>query len=445
MNMNMLKNEQERGDLLLFESDSELNLARNTIATLVCGDEHEAMLPWYGRIIRGRCNLPHIVINEDADHSFDAKGTSRSVADSSDYGSIVSAPNRRVKHPVGFLIAAWSRDEERMDSLLKHIVNMNIPAIMVRQKSSDVIQRVVVATTKGYHALQQLWVAKEIAAKLNVPLHVLYLPHPDEAKEAGDAFATSSDLNELIDARTSYLLGVKADFDICLQTDVADGIIRRIRAGDLLIMTVPGSRHDCGHFPMSIPTAVARRVSSPLILFVPKRPAPVTLRRLFWSRLIRMDYYPANKEEAIAELVESVVRENQVPPSSKQRLIDLAMERERAMPSAVDCLTAFPHIHLPGFRGVAGSMAICPNGVDFGSPDGSPSRFLFLLITSDGFCDEHLAIQSKIARRMVRPEVRAALLCSRTPAQILNVLEPLTDATSESQPLMSSTQNHEEE
>ena len=318
-----------------------------------------------------------------------------------------------------------------MERLLKHITRLNVPAILVRHDPVEIVQRVVVATAKGYHALQQLWVAKEIASMMNAPLHVLYLPHPEETRRGREAFPDASDLNDLIDARTSYLLGVKADFEVCLETDLADGIVRRMQSGDLLVMTATEQLHDFSHFPLSIPAAVSRRVSVPLILFAPKRPQPVTLRRLFWGGLIRLDLQPADKEEAIAELVEAVVRENQAPPSAKRRLIELAMERESAMPSAVDCLTAFPHIHLPGFRGVAGSMAICPQGVDFGSPDGSRSRFLFLLITPDGFCDEHLAIQSKIARRMVRPEVRVALLAARSPAEVLNVLEPLTEATLE--------------
>ena len=428
--MNALPKEMEIGTESMPEGVAEHLLSRNAIATLVCGEENESILPWYGQVIRGRCNLPHIVIREDGDRTVDAQFAERSETDSSDYGPISDAAERRTRPPMGFLIAGWRRDEDRMERLFKHITSLNVPAILVRQEPADVIQRVVVATARGYHALQQLWVAKEIASMMDVPLHVLYLPHPEEARAGSASLPTASDLNELIDARTSYLLGVKADFDICLESDVADGIVRRIHSGDLLVMTAPGPLHDFGHFLSSIPASVARRISSPLILFSPKRPRPVTLRRLFWGRLIRMDLHPADKQEAIAELVEAVVQENQVPPSAKQRLIDLAMERERAMPSAVDCLTAFPHIHLPGFRGVAGSMAVCPNGVDFGSPDGSLSRFLFLLITPDGFCDEHLAIQSKIARRMVRPEVRAALLAAKTPTEILNVLEPLGDAAS---------------
>ena len=427
--MNALPKEMEIGTESMPEGVAEHLLSRNAIATLVCGEENESILPWYGQVIRGRCNLPHIVIREDGDRTVDAQFAERSETDSSDYGPISDAAERRTRPPMGFLIAGWRRDEDRMEALFKHIRSLNVPAILVRQKPADVIQRVVVATARGYHALQQLWVAKEIASMMEVPLHVLYLPHP-EARAESETFPASSDLNELIDARSSYLLGVKAEFDICLESDVADGIVRRTHPGDLLVMTAPGSLRDSRHFSSSIPASVARRISLPLILFSPKRPQPVTLRRLFWGRLIRMDLDPIDKQEAIAGLVEAVVQEKQVPPSARQRLIDIAMEREHAMPSAVDCMTAFPHIHLPGFRGVAGSMAICPNGVYFGSPDGSLSRFLFLLITPDGFCDEHLAIQSKIARRIVRPEVREALLRARSPAEVMNVLEPLGEMAS---------------
>ncbi len=403
---------------------SEYFMGRNAVTTLVSRDGNESILQGYTEIIRGRCNLPHFVVHYDADECFRPGCLEEAGEYGNDFSLVYDAGDSIVTCPMGFLITDWGPDEDRIEGLLWRITGLNIPAMLVRQLPEDTIHRVVVAKSSGTHALQQLWVAKEIAHTLGVPLHVLCLPSPLKPGGDGESHARESNIDELIEEGASHLLGIQADFDTCLDSNVVDGIARRIHAGDLLIMAVPSPIHIFGQFSESIPAAVARRVKTPLILFFPKRPMPVTLRRLFWGDLILPDLHPGDKEAAISELVEAVIRQNQVPISLKQTLIDLAMERERAIPSALDCQTAFPHIHLPGFRGVAGSMAICRDGVDFGSSDGTLSRFLFLLITPDGFCDEHLAIQSKIARRMVRPEVRAALLTCRNPADVLDILEP---------------------
>ncbi len=402
-------------------------LTQDASITIVSQTGDESVLRRYAEIVGDRCNVPHIVLRGEADKLTRKGGSSHYQTDNDDHDACDDACTR-LRCPMGFLTTDWLMDEDRVDVLLRHVIGLNLPTMLVRQQAEKRIHRVVVATSRGYHALQQLWVAKEIAAKLKVPLYILYLPRPEDIPAAGEPFLKEADLNQLIDARTSYLLGVNADFDVCLESNIVHGIIRRTHPDDLLIMAAPQLLTDVGHFSASIVAAVARQSAASLILFSPKRPSPVTLRRLFWGRLILQDAHPTNKETAIAQLIEALILENQVPRSWRQKLIDLAMARERAMPSSVDCQTAFPHIHLHGFRGMAGSMAICPNGVDFDGSGGAPSRFIFLLITPDGFCDEHLAVQARIARRMIRPAVREALLKCASPAAVLDVLEPASTA-----------------
>ncbi len=55
------------------------------------------------------------------------------------------------------------------------------------------------------------------------------------------------------------------------------------------------------------------------------------------------------------------------------------------MSTAVDCDTAFPHVTLHGFFGVAASIIICPDGIDFGNEDNQPTRFIVLFVTLRGF------------------------------------------------------------
>lgn len=209
--------------------------------------------------------------------------------------------------------------------------------------------------------------------------------------------------------------------------DVADAIAASVREGDLLVLGAPSALRITSDFEGSLPHTIAKRVSVPLILLSTPSDNRLRLRRLFWGGLIQTDLRPRDKTQALSALIENLALHNQIPLSSVTDTLDRALRRENIMSTAVDCETAFPHVTLPGFFGVAGSMAICPEGVAFGSLDSLPTRFLYLLVTPDNLCDEYLATLGMIARRMFRPEVRAALLRCRTSAQVLDILEPRED------------------
>jgi mannitol/fructose-specific phosphotransferase system IIA component (Ntr-type) len=138
--------------------------------------------------------------------------------------------------------------------------------------------------------------------------------------------------------------------------------------------------------------------------------------------------YPRDKQESIDILIENLILHKQIPRASKSDILDRALRREQLMSTAVDCETAFPHVTIPGFFGVAASMGICPNGVAFGSENGEPTRFISLFITPEGLYDDYLAALTKLARRMIDPQVRKALLMCETPSQARDILEPCDDA-----------------
>ena len=102
--------------------------------------------------------------------------------------------------------------------------------------------------------------------------------------------------------------------------------------------------------------------------------------------------------------------------------IEAALARERLSSTAVGCQTALPHARLPRFDGVAAALAIAPGGIDFGA-EREPPRFVFLMLTSATSYGRYLGALARIARLMVNPERRQALLGAPTPAAVMTVLE----------------------
>lgn len=327
---------------------------------------------------------------------------------------------------IGLLLADWGDDAARLPELLRCADRLDVPALFVRSSNGRLndVKRILVATAGGPHTLQQMWIAKEIANALKIPVRVVRIALPDENETAPVPQASGGRREAVVEHWTSRLLGIGESRDVTAQ-DVAESIAQAVQPDDLLVMGAPAPFHIAGGLDASTPISVASKISGPLILVHSRRPRQITLRNLFWGRLIQPRLYPPDGQRPILELlVDALIRHNQAPPTARSDLVERALRRERVMSTAVDCETAFPHIRLPGFRGITACMAICPDGVIYGGPGAARVKFFFLLVTPDGFCDDYLAVLGRIARRMLRPEVREALLGCAQPQDALDILEP---------------------
>jgi PTS system fructose-specific IIC component len=306
-----------------------------------------------------------------------------------------------------------------MQDLLHLAQDHELPAIFVRTTDAPKVGRIVVATGGGPNLYEQMWLAREVADRNEVPVAIL---HWIGALDGGTEDEIAE--NERLEKMCVRLLGMQVESLQCSGADFAGTVAKSLRPDDLLVVGAPSSLRLVTDFAGSLPDQLAKQVANPLILLSSPPLGQVSLRRLFWGRLIKPRLRSRTKSEALECLVNNLIRHNQLPPSSKANILERALQREHVFSTAVDCETAFPRVMLPGFFGVAGTMGIFPEGIQFDSADGSPTRFLFLLVTSEGFCDEYLAILSKVSKRMIDPAVRKALLACETPAQAINVLEP---------------------
>ncbi len=398
-------------------------LRKHAIVAVAPATGEEAVVRWYARLIGGRFDSRiHVVRAPPASKPFALKEWLAAEGNAASDG-----PGREAERPpMGFLVAAWDRDMERLQALMLQTAALDVPAVFVRQDSLENIRRVLVATAWGPHTLHLMWLAREIAVMLNVPMRIVRVSHPDEMDGAHAPLIRPWPIVGMTDPQFMGL--AKGADNICTE-DCVRGIEKCLRSGDLLVMGVPGSSIVAGDFGKSVPGSVARLADTPMVLLRARQSGCPTLRHLFWGSLIQLKVRPKDKFAVLESLVDSLIRHNQAPASCKSDLLQRAVDREQVASTAVDCQTAFPHIRLPGFTGVAGALAVCPDGVDFESPDGSLTKFVCLLVTSDGFCDEYLAVLAHITRRLIRPEVRDALLSCTAPADALDVLEPSNETT----------------
>ena len=123
---------------------------------------------------------------------------------------------------------------------------------------------------------------------------------------------------------------------------------------------------------------------------------------------------PADKAAAVELLVslQSVQGNLSNPAQFRQAL----MEREARSSTAIGSGIAVPHARSAVVLRPGLSAITAPGGVDWGAPDGSPSRLIFLIAAPEGEDGLHLELLSRLMRLLMREEFRAQLMAAATPA-----------------------------
>jgi mannitol/fructose-specific phosphotransferase system IIA component (Ntr-type) len=147
------------------------------------------------------------------------------------------------------------------------------------------------------------------------------------------------------------------------------------------------------------------------------------LGNVFWEQNIRLGLRPTDKWDAITQLVDTLVEERQVPAALRQTVLDAALGREHKSSTALGHMTAIPHAPIPDLPAIIGALAICPDGVDFSSPDGQLVHYIFLLLTPQQNYRNYIPVLAQIASLMRISRVRAAFLACQTPAEVKALLK----------------------
>ncbi|MDZ8118235.1 PTS sugar transporter subunit IIA [Pontiella agarivorans] len=320
------------------------------------------------------------------------------------------------------IISEWLDDTRAMQDLIHLAQERGLPAVFLRVVDASKIGRIVVATGRGPNLYEQMWLARETAAGLGVPVNILHWTATRDCDPCNDP-----EDDDPLEKMCVRMLGMQVKTIQCNGPDFAASIAGSLRPDDLLVIGAPSPLRLVADFADSLPDQLAKAVPNPMLLLSSPPLAHTSLRRLLWGRLIKPRLHSRAKTVALKCLVDNLIRHNQLPSDSKVDMLGRALKREQISSTAMDCETAIPHVELPGFSGVAATLGIFPDGIDFGSEDGTPTRFVFLLVTPEGFSNEYLSVLSKISKRMLNPAVRKALLACKTAAEAIEILEPRKD------------------
>jgi mannitol/fructose-specific phosphotransferase system IIA component (Ntr-type) len=114
-----------------------------------------------------------------------------------------------------------------------------------------------------------------------------------------------------------------------------------------------------------------------------------------------------DRDGAIAELAGAAAA---VTGLKLQAIEAAVLQRERMMPTGVGLTVAVPHARMVGVTKPLVCLGISPEGVEFQSPDGEPSRLVFLIITPAEDDGAQLEILADISRTFLSDDLRRSAL-----------------------------------
>ena len=136
----------------------------------------------------------------------------------------------------------------------------------------------------------------------------------------------------------------------------------------------------------------------------------------FTRRGIVMPLRVKSRDEAIMQLAKVASDESGI--GDEDEIVNSVLQRENLMGTAIEEGIALPHGRIEGLKRPIVIFARSLSGIDWNSPDGKPSQFIFLILTPMEDQGVHVQILRAIAQVMQNPDNVHMILNAKEPQHI---------------------------
>ncbi len=138
---------------------------------------------------------------------------------------------------------------------------------------------------------------------------------------------------------------------------------------------------------------------------------------------ITVDLKSVNKTDAIKELVELLIKAEEVDKKDKAKIVDLLMAREGLGSTAIGHNVGIPHAKTDSVKDLVGAFGLSKKGVDFDSLDGEPVYIFFLLLAPQDSAGPHLKALARISRLIKDKYFRDTLRQAKDEKDVVKIIE----------------------
>ena len=159
------------------------------------------------------------------------------------------------------------------------------------------------------------------------------------------------------------------------------------------------------------------------------------LASLLDERVVKVPLEATEKEEAIAELVELLVRAGRV--TDRRGVLQALYERERKGTTGIGGGVAIPHAKHAEVQGALVAAGISGDGIGFGAVDDEDVYLVFLVMAELDNPGPNVAVLAEIGYLMQIPDVYERLTAARTASEFIRTVrevqnEPSTAGSAQS-------------
>ena len=145
------------------------------------------------------------------------------------------------------------------------------------------------------------------------------------------------------------------------------------------------------------------------------------LRDLLDSSVVKLDMTAGEKEEAIEELVDLLVRAGRV--TDRKGVIEALLAREAQQTTGIGNGVAVPHAKHTSIPTLTAALGISQKGVEFDSVDDKPAQVVFLIMARVNDPGPHVLALAEIARLLQIPGLYRRLVQAKTNEELLGVID----------------------
>jgi len=151
-----------------------------------------------------------------------------------------------------------------------------------------------------------------------------------------------------------------------------------------------------------------------------RRRKEVSILEFFSQRAIIAKLKASNRDEAIERLCEIASEQEDMPEA--ETIFSDVLKRENEMGTAIEEGIAVPHARMTSLKKAVVVFGRSISGIDWNSPDGKPTQFVFLILTPREDMETQVQVLSLIARGMSGKATREDIMQAKEPHEIWEIL-----------------------
>ncbi len=159
----------------------------------------------------------------------------------------------------------------------------------------------------------------------------------------------------------------------------------------------------------------------PWLAYVISRRKEISILEFFSRTNVITEIKATDRNGVLLELCSKIAEQENTLDSDT--LYARVLKREEGMGTAIEEGIAIPHARLPSLMKPIVAFGRTSTGIEWNSPDGKPTHFVFLVLTPKENDWVQIQILGIIARVMAKKETREAIMQAENLENLWNILE----------------------